>query len=254
MLHNVSNRAVFIPILFILGSSTLFSQVNIKERVEIKPKPSIQKSSTQNVVLLAANPDSNQGRHQEGAILVKYPCTITVTATMDVQPGAESGYPPTDLEMFSSSGGLIAWYKGYPDGTHGSSGGTASYTISCGGTGVQLWNTMGYDEVTRVTRVIGSSTAIITFEGKLLRYWTFTATATLTATADEGYELASMELTTDTTQINQCRSYTDLHTKLRNKRGEVYYGIPCQNPPAPVCTRFASSSSEAASAFRFCCR
>jgi hypothetical protein len=242
MLHDVSNRKVFIAILFILGTCTLFSQVGIKERVEIKPGPPLQKSSTENIVVFVANPDSNQGRHQEGAILVLYPCNITATATMDVQPGSDGSYPPTDLAMFSSSGGLIAWYKGYPDGTHGSSGGTVSYTMPCGGVGAALSNTMGYDDVTRVTRTISASSATIVFEGKLLRYWTFTATATLTATADEGYELASMELTADATQINQCRSYTDLHTKLRNKKGEVYNGIPCQNPPVPVTISVESSS------------
>ena len=243
MVHNVSNRQFLLALLFMLGSNRLCSQVSIKERVEIKPRSPVQMSTNENRVLFTINPDSNVGRHQEGAILVVYPCKIVAMGSIEIFPDPSGGYPPTDLSIISFMGRTIAGYMGYPDGTHGTWTDTATYFRACGGVGVQLWNTTGYDEVTHVTRSIEPTSATIVFEGNLLRYWKFKATATLIATVDDSYELESKAIVPDSINITQCQNTTVLRVKLRDKKGDQYLGVPCQPTPPPI-TLLADTSKD----------
>ena len=232
MLHNVSNRYFLVSIIFILGSGKLVSQVNIKERVEIKPSPQVQTPTTKEAALFAEDPNPSGPAH----VLVLHPCFVTATATIEMQ-----GTPSSDLYVKTLTGGSMAWYNGYSFSPPQIGNSPVTFQIACGSIPIKMESTWEGIDIRSTTKTIGSNSASFVFQG-MLSGCSYTVTAQLQATIDASYDIASMELTADTSQITQCLGTTTLHSQIRNNKGEEYTGVPCQNPAQPVMISVESTS------------
>ena len=222
MLHNVTNRKVLITILFILGPSTLVSQVNIKERVEIQPKPLVQAVIAEETVLFADDPNPGGPAH----VLVMHPCSVAATATIEMQ-----GSPSSDLYVKTLVGGSIAWYNGHNVSPPQVGNQTISFRVTCGSVPIKLESTWEGIDIRSTTKTITPTSATFIINGMLSRC-SYTVTVQFQATYDNSYDLASMDLTADATALTQCATSTIVYFKARNYSGKVYNGQSCTGPVA----------------------
>ncbi len=233
MLHNVSNRSFLLSVIFMLGLGRVFSQVNIKERVEIKPRPVVQATTTQEVVLFADDPNPGGPAH----VLVLHPCFVTATATIEMQ-----GNPSSDLYVKTLVGGSIAWYNGHNISPPQNGSNPVTFPVRCGSIPIRMESTWEGIDIRSTTKTIGSNNASFVFQGMLSRC-SYTVRVQFQATIDESYDLASMELSTDATELTQCQNTTGIHWKLYNANGDVYQAVSCDGNPPPTYLEVESLSN-----------
>ena len=223
MLHNVSIRRLLIALLFLVDSSVVVSQVHIKERVEISPKPPPQTAKTEEAAVFAEDP----GPGGQTSVLVVHPCTVTATATIDIEH--DNGYPNSDLYVKTLVGGSIAWFNGHNVSSPQPGNTTITFSLACGSIPIRLESTWEGIDITNITRTITSSSATFVITGMLSGH-AYTVTALLQGLYDNSYDLATMDLTADATELTQCATRTTVHFRARNYKGDTYNGYSCSGP------------------------
>jgi hypothetical protein len=227
MLHNVSNRQALLAVLFILGSSRILSQVNIKERVEIHPAPPVRATTT------GAQVDGPLFEPGYCSVQTRRPCTITATCTL---PAYDSQYNiPTDLIALT----LIGVGTPQPEywlGTSNASGmSTPPVTLtapSCAT--MQIYNYVGQmGDLGGCVLNVTPTSAVFQLSGTWRRK-PISATVTLTAEADTSYDLASIGIKASPTSITQCYDYATITISTLNKLGQPYCSMTC-NGGLPSC-------------------
>ena len=223
MLHNVSIRKPFFTALTIVFSSLLTAQVTIKERVEISPKPPVSRASIEEAVLLADDPNPGGPAH----VLVMHPCTVTVDATIEMEHS--TGYPSSDLYVKTLIGGSIAWYNGHNISPPSEGSLPITFPAACVSIPIALESTWESPDIRSTNKTVSSNLATIVINGVLSGH-NYTVTAHIQAVYDGSYDLATMEMSIDTTRLTQCQMTTTVHWNLRNTKGDVYNGLNCFAP------------------------
>ncbi|HTP13930.1 MAG TPA: hypothetical protein VMM37_09875, partial [Bacteroidota bacterium] len=207
---------------------SVWPQVIIKERVNIRPKP----PSVRNLPSSAPDlPIFTEGqrvvnRSQGTAVYVTRPAVVTGTGTIHVDPGPDGEYPNTDLSLYYG-GSVIVSYRKYPDSGPETYNASVTRPIRCGYTGPELWSALSALELEDVAVTVGGSSASITFTGKLGGLYPYTATANLSASPDGSYDLSTIVVAANPGTITRCSNTTAVAIQLRDGSGRVFPSGNC---------------------------
>jgi hypothetical protein len=229
MHHFLFQRGRFLTALLILCLTQARSQVNIRERIEIKPSQPSRSATVQTLpagTLFVPLPDPNQ------LFVQTYrPCIITAACSLPAYDPANN--IPSDWIT------LLLECTGAPQGTYtlGATGvnGIDTQTVtfnasSCAtmhiGQSVAGWG--GGESLFGQTVVsVTATTATFELSGEWRNNRPITATVTLTAQPDTLYELASLDITANPSTITQCTGSATITIHAIDKRGLPYSGISC---------------------------
>ncbi len=248
MHRTISFRQALLFLIFILGSSALFSQVKIRERVEIKPSQPVRNTSSHTMQEEAffeplSSPDQLY-------VQTSRPCIITATCEK---------LPPYDPASNSPNDGISFFLEceGAPQGEYwlGATGvgGISVQTVTFNATScatmhvahaVGGWGA-GESLFGECIVTVSANSATFQLNGQWRLRRPITAIVTLTAQPDTAYDLASLDISAAPAYITQCSDYAGITISALDKRGEPYSGISCDGNPIQLMTVSVPPSSKA---------
>jgi hypothetical protein len=244
MQHNNSFRRILFVLVFLLYPFFAWAQVHIKERIEIRPKPPAIRTAPASAseMPLFTEGQRNLNRSQGLAVVVTRPATIIATGTIQVSPGPGGEYPNTDLTIYYG-GSVCANYRKYPGSDPNTYSAPVTRTIRCGYTGPDLWSALSALGLEDVNWNIGSSTATITFTGELGGLYPYTATANLSASADNSYDLSTIAVSSNRTSVTRCDNTASVTIQLQDAAGRAFPSGNCGSQPDLMTISFSSTTA-----------